>query len=62
MYPIEKIDDVHDTNFNAVDMKRKIREISLKINEIIDVVNALTAEYDEVNDQEIDDISKINVK
>ena len=62
MYPIEKMDDVHDTNFNAVDMKRKIREISLKINEIIDVVNALTAEYDEVNDQEIDDISKINVK
>lgn len=62
MKQIEKIDDVHDTNFNAVDMKRKIREISLKINEMIDVINALTTEYDDVMDREINDLSKIDVK
>ena len=62
MYQIEKLDDVHDTNFNAIDVKRKLREIALKINEIIDLVNALSKEYDNSVEADIDDIRKIHNK
>lgn len=53
MANIEKLDTDHYVNFNANEVKIKLRELSLKINEIIDVVNILTTEYDE-DDYEID--------
>lgn len=54
MDKIDKINDLYDTNFNAVDVKRKLRIMSAKINEIIDVVNELVDDTDEETD--VDDI------
>ena len=64
MDQIKKLDDVHDTDFNAIAVKRRLRTLTLKINEIIETVNALTAEYDEEHSDEddVEDVSKLKLK
>ena len=49
---IEKLDTSLDTNFNKIDVARKIRMLSLKINEIIDVVNSMNVKELEDDDDE----------
>lgn len=41
---IEKLDEVNDVNFNAVDMKRCVRVMTAKINQLIDVINMMQEE------------------
>ena len=64
MDKIDKINDTHDTNFNAVDVKRKLRVMSAKINEIIDIVNEMIDDTEEDNDIDdiIDNPSSLNFK
>lgn len=57
---IEKLDTVIDTNFNRVDVARKIRLLSLKINEIIDVVNSMNV--NEIDDDEDDELTLNDIK
>lgn len=57
---IEKLDTTIDTNFNRVDVARKIRLLSLKINEIIDVVNSMNV--NEIDDDEDDELTLNDIK
>lgn len=63
MDKIDKINEIHDTNFNAVDVKRKLRIMSAKINEIIDVVNELVDDTEEEidNDDIIENPSSLKI-
>ena len=63
MDKIDKINDLYDTNFNAVDVKRKLRIMSAKINEIIDVVNELVDDTEEEidNDDIIENPSSLKI-
>ena len=50
---IEKLETEIDTNFNKVDVAKNIRILSLKINEIIEVINSMNvSDLQDDNDEE----------
>ena len=56
MSKIEKVDIDQEVNFTGPMMKRVIRTIFIKLNEIIDVVNELSEpSYIEVDEEDDDD-------
>lgn len=59
---IEKIDDINDVNFNAVDVKRCLRVMAGTINQIIDVLDNLQEEpYTADMDEDDEDSDSNNI-
>lgn len=55
MSQIELFDTTKDINFNGKDVKREIRAIKIKMNEIIRHINQMEEEPEDIDDLEDDD-------